>query len=67
MRAAWLRDTTCLWNRIFALFTEQIRVRRQCRFGGDATCCERLVDTLLDEIISKVCDVSHGQHLASSD
>lgn len=47
-------------------FTEQKRMRRQNWLGGEETCSKRLIDTLLHQVISKVDDINHGQHPASS-
>jgi hypothetical protein len=66
LRAAGLRQTTSLRNRVIARFAEKKRIRRRSRLGSEKTCSERLINTLLHQVISEISDISHGQHPASS-
>jgi hypothetical protein len=55
-----------LWDRVVAAYAKQERMRRHHRFCGVA-CSEGLIKTLLHQVIRKICDISHGLHLALSD
>jgi hypothetical protein len=42
-------------------------MRRQGGLGGEETCSQRLINTLLHQVISEVDDINHDQYPASSD
>jgi hypothetical protein len=65
LRTAGLRQTASLRDRVIARFAKEKRMRRQGRLGGEKTCSQRLINTLLHQIISEIRNVSHDQHLAS--
>jgi hypothetical protein len=67
LRTAGLRQTASLGDRAIAGFTEQKRMRRQNGLGGEETCSQRLIDTLLNQVISEVYDINHDQYPASFD
>jgi hypothetical protein len=47
LRAAGLRQTAGLRDRVIARFAEEKRMSRQGRLGGKQTCSQGLINTLL--------------------
>jgi hypothetical protein len=65
LRATRLGQTTGFRDRIVTGFAEQQRMGSAFGFGSAAR-SHGLIDAFLHQIVGKIGDVSHGQHLASS-